>query len=323
MRRVSNRSVPALVRLVSSVAVVQNVAPAKTPTKLGVPATREDVAKAHGVPVAILDKAENAQTIGFTQVDLARARFAPLISDAVKETANLRRIELEVEKRFEGDASKSAPVAGALKKLSETEWKSIKELVTFYEEAMYPIRKMHREYKQHELSNFHIKDVLKRGLSAFKQDFLDEQKAEKVKVEAAMKKCTDFIAAAVKDTLSTEVCNDMVNILRIAGEKNPSAHAMGVKILEDMNTVGVKYNDTTMKIMRCILFNDGPFDDSALLFEVIEYPERGEVSLNKGSLEDVSAETLKLISTRHQTPLDDGVLLHSYETHPNLQRSPE
>lgn len=78
-----------------------------------------------------------------------------------------------------------------------------------------------------------------------------------------------------------------------------------------------------MALVQAVVFNDGPFDSSPLLFEIIEAPERGEVSLSTHSLESVSDEMLKLISNRHQTPLDDGLLLHSTETHPLLQRSPE
>ncbi|EPY25652.1 hypothetical protein STCU_06591 [Strigomonas culicis] len=256
-------------------------------------------------------------------MDLARARHAKLIATVDTDKVDYRDVELTVEVAFGQDASKKKPVPGAFKKFTETQWNSVKDLVQFYEETMYPIRAMHRVYKSHELTSFHIKDVLKRGLSAFKQDYLDEQKAEQTKVKALMKECDDFIQAAVKDAFTTALCNDLANILRIAGEKNEAAHGMCLKVLEDMNMMRVAYDDVTREILRVAVFNDGPYDNSALLFEVIEAPERGEVSLNQGSLEQISDEALKLISNRHQTPLDDGLLLRSNETHPNLQRSPE
>lgn len=309
-------------RAVHSVAVVQNTVPATTSEKLGSAVTKAAVAAANKVPVSILEKARNPRLVAFTEMDLARSRFAPLIA-SVTADMDFNHVEHQVASRFNKDPSKLKPVPGALKKLRETQWPNMAAVITFYEETMYPIRMRHNEYKDHELTSFHIKDVLKRGLTAFKQDYLDQQKEELAKVKASMKACDDFVNAAVKDAFDTAICNDIANILRIAGEKHAHAHRMALKILDDMNMMKVPYNAATAEILQATTFGDGPFDNSPLLFEVIEYPERGEVTVGSQSLEKISDEMLKLISNRHQTPLDDGVLLRSQETHPNLQRSPE
>lgn len=293
-----------------------------TTQRLGSAISASEVAKASGVPVSLLQKAKNPRLTAYTEMNLAASRFAPLIA-TIDNSADYNAVERAVAQRYRGDAAKLTPVPGALKKFTQTNWTDMASLITFYEETMYPIRMKHYEYKDYELTSFHIKDILKRGLSAFKQDFLDAQKTEQTKVKAQMKTCQDFIAAAVSDAFDTKVCNDLVNILRIGGQRHAHSHRMALKVLEDMNTMRIPFDAATMEIMQTAVFNDGPFDNSPLLFEVIEYPERGEVSVSKASLEDISGDILKLISNRHQTPLDDGKLLQSTETHPNLQRSPE
>lgn len=309
-------------RAAHSIAVLQNSTPASTAKKLGNAVPKEEVAAVNKVPVAILEKVCNPRLVAFTEMDLARTRFAPLIA-TITDEVDYTSIEQQVASKFSQDPSKLQPTPGALKKFRETNWADVKSLITFYEETMYPIRVMHKEYKHHELTSFHIKDVLKRGLSAFKQSYLDQQQEEQAKVKAHMMKCDDFVSTAVKDAFDTAVCNDLANILRIGGEKHAHAHRMALKILDDMNMMKVPYNAATTEILQVITFNDGPFDNSPLLFEMIECPERGEVHVGTGSLERISDEILKLVSSRHQTPLDDGMLIRSPDTHPNLQRSPE
>ncbi|GET87404.1 hypothetical protein, conserved [Leishmania tarentolae] len=309
-------------RAVHSIAVLQNSTPATTAQKLGSVVSKEEVAAVNKVPASLLEKVCNPRLVAFTAMDLARTRFAPLIA-TITDEVDYTSIEQQVAKRFSKDPSKLQPTPGALKHFRENNWKDMKSLITFYEETMYPIRMKHKEYKYHELTSFHIKDVLKRGLSAFKQSYLDEQREEQTKVKAYMKSCDDFVRTAVKDAFDTSVCNDIANILRIGGETHAHAHRMALKILDDMNLMRVPYSAATTEILQAVAFNDGPFDNSPLLFEMIEYPERGEVHVGTASLENISDEVLKLISNRHQTPLDDGVLIRSPDTHPNLQRSPE
>lgn len=91
---------------------------------------------------------------------------------------------------------------------------------------MYPIRMKLAEFFSHQLTSFHIKDVLKRGLTAFKQDYIDAQKQELVQVQAKMAECEKFIHDAAKEAFVTDFYNDLINVLRIAGEKYEHAHGM-------------------------------------------------------------------------------------------------
>lgn len=308
-----------------------------TPTsasKIGKPATREQVAAAYGVSIERLKEVQPPQMILFTQVDLARNAFATLISGVTASTPDLRSIGVDLEAARKGTGSNASPstpkpVEGARTRFESQQWTSVVELIQFYEEVMYPLRCYHEQYALHQLNSFHMKDVQKRGLSAFKQEVLNENKIQLEKELAGMAKSQSLIADGVKESLTTDICNDIVNILRIVGEKYEHAHAMAVKVLEDMNTMKIPYNEVTRELIKMVSFRDGPFDNSSLLFEIIEYPERGEIVLEtekkegSSNLEECSTEVLNIIAQRHQVVLDNGKLLRSEETHPNLQRSPE
>lgn len=302
---------------------IQGLPPVSTPKHIGVPVSQTDLSSIYRVPEDQLTHAVHPRAISFTKMELARNWFGPMIQSVNDGTKDFREVAAEVETALSKDPSKLEAVTGALKNFQEREWSDLSALVTFYEEVVYPIRMMHRQYKHHELNTYHMKDVLKRGLSAFKQDYLDEQAAALAIEKAEMEKCEAFIQKAVEEALTTDVCNDLVNVLRVVGERYEHSHAYAVKVLEDMNMMKIPFNEVTRELVAAISYNDGPYDDSDLLFELIECPERGEVSLEKGTLEAVSDKILKLMSKRHQTPLDDGVLLRSTATHPNLQRSPE
>ncbi|CCW64985.1 unnamed protein product [Phytomonas sp. EM1] len=313
---------PSLARGVHTLAVVDSPPPPTTELKLGCPPSREDLAKFFQVPLSILDKMETPRQTLFGEINLARTRYAPLIN-SITSDVDFRMLERQVGARYDGDPTNLQALPGAFKRFRETQWEDMTSLMTFYEEVMYPIRLKDKELKSHELASYYIKDVLKRGLTAFKQEFLDQQKEEYAQIKARIDECTLSIKVVVEQIFDTALCNDIANILRIGGEKHEHAHGMCLKVLRDMTMMKVPYDDITYTILRAALFNDGPFEDSPLLFDLIESPERGEISLSKEPLTKVSDGILSLISTRHQTPLDDGALLHSTETHPNLQRSPE
>ncbi|KAF8301229.1 succinate dehydrogenase subunit [Trypanosoma cruzi] len=312
-----------LLRFVASAAVMRKVPLAKSSAKLGTPVTKEEVSQVFNVPAAILEQLHRPAEILFTEVDLARVRFAPLIATLGAEE-DVTKIEAEVKTaKAAAAAAARTPVAGAKEKFKNTAWKSVTELVTFYEEVMLPARLAHQEYTVYELKSFHIKDDLKRGLSAFKQDHLDKQKAELAKVQKQMQECQEFIKGIGKSAFDTAIFNDLANILRVCGECNPYAHRLSMRVLEDMNLLGVPFNDVTTKLLHAIVFNDGALDDSALMFTLVEYPERGEVSVSREPVDRIADSALKIISVRHQTPLDDGVKLRQGDTQPCLQRSAE
>lgn len=318
--------------VVACPAVLRLPLPTSPVTGIGKAVTLEQVAAVYGVSVARLHEVQPPRMIIFTKIDLPRNTFAPLIQTVTDTTPDLRLIEKKVHDALTGGekSGNGAPdfVKGARTHFETKEWASVEELVQFYEEVLFPIRYYHAQYEQHLLNSYQMKDVLKRGLTAFKQEELDKNKELLEKEKAGMEKCLASVAEFVKESFTTDICNDIVNILRIAGEKYEHASAMAVKVLEDMNMMKIPYNEVTRELISIVTFHDGPFDNSPLLFEIIEYPERGEIALDLGNkektdLEASSTEILKVISQRHQTILDDGKLLRSTETHPNLQRSPE
>ncbi|EKF27414.1 hypothetical protein MOQ_008867 [Trypanosoma cruzi marinkellei] len=138
-----------------------------------------------------------------------------------------------------------------------------------------------------------------------------------------MQECQEFIKGIGKTAFDTAIFNDLANILRVCGECNPYAHRLSMRVLEDMNLLGVPFNDVTTKLLHAIVFNDGALDDSALMFTLVEYPERGEVSVSREPVDRIADSALRIISVRHQTPLDDGVKLRQSDTQPCLQRSAE
>nr|CCC92319.1 conserved hypothetical protein [Trypanosoma congolense IL3000] len=318
-----------LPRFVASAAVIRNAPPAAAPVPLGIPVTNEDVAQVFQVPSNLVEGSCRPAELLFTQMDLVRARFAPLIAtlgpdeDVTKIAAEVRQAKLENSDLEKAGAASLPVVSGAKETFRTTAWKSVREMLTFYEEVMLPVRVKREEFKLHELNSFHIKDDLKRGLSAFKQDYLDKQKARLIEVEGEMKACQNFISEVGASSFDTDICNDIANILRVCGERNPYAHRLALQVLEDMSLVGVPFNDITTKILSAAVFSDGALEDSALLFTLLEYPERGEVSVSTAPIEQIADETLKVISSRHHTPLDDGRQLRQSDTHPCLQRSLE
>ena len=199
---------------------------------------------------------------------------------------------------------------------------SLYQLVEEYEGALQPVRQLQASWEELELESHHLKDDLKRGTSAFRQDHLDKCKTryEAIKKEMAAKKEQ---IAKIAQNLTTALFNDIINILRIAAEREEHARQMAILVLEDMTLLNVPFDATTQLLLKSVTFGDGPFQDSNLLFSFVEYPERGEISLSQDPLEKIADRALKTISDRHQTPITDGVLLRQGDTHPMIQRSPE
>ncbi|KAH8607098.1 hypothetical protein ERJ75_001456300 [Trypanosoma vivax] len=320
-----------MTRLVASPVVLRNVPPAKTSSPLGVTVSKSEVSQAFQVPPELLEQSFRKAEILFTILDLARARFAPLIATVSAED-DLTRIRAEVRaskqpsgtvKLTEVSLAEPLVVSAAREKFQKTAWKNMRELLTFYEEVMLPARLVNELFETLQLTSFHIKDDLKRGLSAFKREHLEKQKAALSVVQERMETCQKFIKNVGATSFDTEIFNDIANILRICGENNPHAHRLSLQVLEDMSFVGIAANELTAKLLHAVVFNDGALDDSALLFSLLEHPERGEVSVSDGPIEQIADNVLQVISRRHHTPVDDGKLLRQTDTHPCLQRSAE
>lgn len=282
---------------------------------VGAAPTLKEVAQARAIPESVVPSMK-AVLVPWTAIEVVgRSKFESFAATVSEEP--LTDIAAAVA------AKKPAAVTNAKATFQSNSFKTVAELVTFYETVLYPVRVAKKEFDRLELESFHIKDDLKRGLSAFKQSYLDKEKVRLDKVKKEMYALQATIKKVGADNFTTEIFNDIANILRMSTEKQEHARLMAIRVLEDMTLVGISFDAVTQQLLKAITFGDGPFEDSGLLFSCVEYPERGEISASKESLEAIADDTLGLISRRHQTPLDEGRKLRQSDTHPMLQRSPE
>jgi hypothetical protein len=301
MRRIAQR-LPALVGL-------------RFQATIGTVASAAEVGSAAGVPAPFVSRLLKPSEVNWTRVDvIGRKRLAALASTA-SESAPLYEIRNNVAKN-----PPKQPVDP--KKAFAANFTCINALVTTYEEVLYPVRALQKEWEDLDLESFGLKDDLKRGTSAFKQAHLDKAQARLDVLKKTMSTKRQQILT-VASQLTTAMCNDIINALRIVGETQEHGRRMAFLVLEDMTLFDIAFDDTTKLLLKNLSFGDGPFEDSNMLFSLVEYPERGEISLSGEPLERIADHAIKTISTRHQTPITDGKLLRSGETHPLLQRSPE
>lgn len=220
----------------------------------------------------------------------------------------------------------AAPISDVKGKFAKNDFKTIADLVRFYEEVIYPVRQLDAQAQDLQIEVYGLKDHIKLGLNLFSQDVLDEKKKLLVETEAKLAKTREQIAAEMEKNFTTGIYNDLVNALRLAGGKQEHARDLGMRLLDDMTQFGVPLDGDSQMLLKNLTFGDGPQEDSNLLFTYCEFPERGEVSVSNDSLEMIADSALKTIADRHQTPLTGdkdtfGTKLRLGETHPLLQRS--
>lgn len=287
---------------------------------LGVATAPAQAAEIFGVPASAIGDAVPVHLAVWASIDkIGRKRLAPLASTATAEPL------FAIRAKVEANPPKSVKKDGR-SLFNSTKFNTLTELVTFYEEMMFPIRQRLTQMGVLEIEAYGLRDHIKLGLNLFSQEVIDQKKKELREVEASMTKIKKEITDLTSETFSTEIFNDLANVLRIAGEQFEHARDMGVRVLDDMTQLRVPVNEETKALLKSLTFGDGPCDDSNLLFTFCEFPERGEVSISRGSLDQIADEALKTISDRHQTPLtaenaEFGTKLRIGETHPLLQRS--
>lgn len=273
--------------------------------------TAAEIAKAEGVAEANLKKL-NPRTYTWIGLDVvARQKLKPF-TDTIDKSIDYARLYNEML----ASAPKTIP-AGSKEALKNA--KDLPTLLKAYAGVLGPVKQLKKLLDAEELEQAYLKDRLKIGLTSFKQAQLDEAKSNLVKIDAAITKYKAEIAAIGKENFTTESFNDIVNACRIAGLNN-----IATRMLDDMTLLSLPFNETTKMLLNNVVFGDGPLEDSGMLFAFVEYPERGEVFATKSTdLDAIATHTLKVISERHQTPLDSGRKLQKPDTHPCLQRSLE
>ena len=293
-----------------------STAAADVAVTLGARVTSEEIAKAARVPAScateVITPVESAWMALNT---VARRKLCPYTLNIGQEILGLRA---QVAAK-----PPAQPHKDALKTFKTSPPSHGMELFRFYEEVMYPIRSLKREFDVLELEMFTLQDHLRLGLSKFKQEQLNEKEKQLKEVQERMATNVEARRLIVVESFDTLVFNDLINILRMAGEKSEPARRMAIRVLEDMTLCGVPFDETTKLMLKNVTFDDGPYDDSGLLFLMVKYPERGEISVSRKPLEALAGDSLKVVSNRHSVPITPGQPLQSTETHPMLQRSVE
>lgn len=220
----------------------------------------------------------------------------------------------------------AAPVADVKAQFTKGDFKNIDAMVTAYEVAMLPVRKLYTESENLQVDVYGLNDNIKLGLNLFSQEVVDEKKKTLVVTKEKMAKARAEIKAIMEKNFTTGIYNDMSNVLRIAGATQEHARDLGMRVMDDMSLFGIPLDSDSQMLLKNLTFGDTPQEDSNLLFTYCEFPERGDVSISDNSLEMIADSALKTIADRHQTPLTDtddenGKLLRMGETLPLLQRS--
>lgn len=289
----------------------------------GVKDSDEAVFSAADMPSNLAAKAsrEVLNDLTWARIDaVGRCRLTPLANTATNEVMSTLRADIA--------SNKVKPVAvNGVAKDAMKQAADVKTMIQIFEAAMVPVRKLELERYDIQLEIYTLRDHLNLGLTVFKQEQIDKKTTQLKEAVVRLAKNRQQHQEYVAKNFSTEMFNDLVNVLRIASEQHPNCHSMAVKVLEDMGLCKVTFDDATKMLVRNVVLGDGPHENSGLLFAHVEGPERGEISLQEGPIEAVADEALKTIAKRHATPLDADevtyVKLRSGETHPNLQRSSE
>eukprot|EP00758_Cryptobia_borreli_P002991 Tbor_TRINITY_DN3441_c0_g1::TRINITY_DN3441_c0_g1_i1::g.3646::m.3646 len=277
--------------------------------------TLAEVAKAESIPVEIINEM-NPNIIRWISLEkVPREQWKTFMATALEDkttdyfTLSMNRSEAKVT-----DKEKLLKSANVI------------DMVKAYAEIVGPAHILKTKWDVLELESFGLRDVINRGLSAFTQSVIDTAKARLDVIIKEMSVINSQIEKIGADFFTISIYNNIVNVMRIVGQtsKNQTAIRCATQMLEDMSSLfRISYDDTTKMLLKNIVFEDGPLEDSHLLFSFVEYPERGEISTSKATLGVIADDILKVIASRHQTPLDGGRMLQLGDTHPCLQFSAE
>lgn len=202
---------------------------------------------------------------------------------------------------------------------------TLEGVVTLYDSSMSPIRALQAELEVVQLEYYGLKDVLKLGIAHFKPAVVEEKRKRHAVVVVQKAELQQKIHTLFKESFTTAVINDLVNLLRIVAETDDSARRAGIQILDEVAALDLTFDLHTQMLLKSLTFGDGPQEDSNMLFSFVEYPERGEISASVGSLAAIAEDGLKTIAERHTTTLSTHgrLFLQDKATHPMIQRSAE
>ena len=206
---------------------------------------------------------------------------------------------------------------------------SLEELVQFYEEMMYPIHRVRDSIYDNWVERCGFFSLLKQS-----KNMTEAQKAEWEAKHAELGEVITALqaeqAAYVAATFDTKIYNHVLRTLsghlsepgvhttavkvweeeeptknrHIHGIRYTQTHHTTTQVFHDMTDNDVAFDDETKNLLKFTCFGDGEFENSDLLFSLIEYPERGAHTFAKGeSLETISNKVLETVADRHALPI--------------------
>jgi len=225
-----------------------------------------------------------------------RERFTALARSAPEGGAALT----EVRRHLKSQAKDIASAKDKKAHFWEQDFKSLTDLVTHYENLMYPLHVMKDDHYLLWVERCDLWSKISQTQNASQTD-LDGWNARHEELGNMMAASDKERAVYVSGTFDTAIYNHVLSALRLAAETNESAHAQALQVFHDMNDNNVVFDSTTRVMLRNVCFGDSYFDNSDLLMSNIEYPERGEHTLGTNEdLTKVSVEMLDVIGKRHK-----------------------
>lgn len=291
------------------------------------------------VDVANIGVTDNATTVAamarMSEADLPRTQ--PAVASWARINVMRKRLEVLAATTKPSDdftASRNRTIGS--KKAENTELatvaakkcKTLLQLVDLIEEKMLPVRAFEdkRDALQQEIDL--TQDIINLGLSRNPEEVLNAAKERIVKAKVELLQNNEELIKYSNLHFSTPLWNDFLTVLTVAGQRGfDFANVYAFKAVEDMVLAQVELDDVSRQLHKYIIHGDDAFNDSDLLFSMVENPERGEVSIapakGQEGLNGVSDAVLSVIANRHTTPLTDGLHLKQKDTHPCIQRSAE
>ena len=203
--------------------------------------------------------------------------------------------------------------------------KTLLNLIELMEQKMLPIRAFDEKLDALQQEIDLTQDTINLGLSRNTEEVVNAAKERIVKAKEELAQNQESLVKYSRQHFSTALWNDFLTLLTVAGQNDvDSANVYAFKACEDMVLAQVESDDVSRQLHKYIIHGDDAFNDSDLLFSMVENPERGEVSVAPvKDLNSVSDSVLSVIANRHTTPLTEGLYLKQKDTHPCIQRSPE
>lgn len=225
-----------------------------------------------------------------------RERFTALARSAPAGGAALT----DIRRNLKSQANDIATAKDKKAHFWKQDFKTLTDLVTFYENLMYPLHVMKDDHYTLWVERCDLWSKISQTKNASQSD-LDGWKARHEELGNMMAAIDKEREVYVSGTFDTAIYNHVLSALRLAAETNEAAHAQALQVFHDMNDNSVAFDATTRVLLRNVCFGDSYFDNSDLLMSNIEYPERGEHTLGKNEdLTKVSVEMLDVIGKRHK-----------------------